>query len=489
MKSKIMLIVLLTAILGITSTFAQDLPVDHEAAGINVVVPDTWIFKADQDNGKYWEPFTDIFGDGTVLVGANTYPENEAGMNMKVAFVDPASGEVEEYWAFYTDAGEPWTGPFNEKRTDGNPARVAADRTPGGTRYIVGMESTPYLYDEFNTEDRWWQDYAYDDRVGTVQIFNKTADGPVPITNAFDPIYQSGGPAGAQNGSQMRYGGELRFLSNGNILTVVEDQTKNIVTSGNGAIATIFNGETGEVIKAPFNAAGDEGAHSIWSNVAAFNGGFCVRSEAIFTVYDNDGNMQYFFNQQDIGITVADTGRGDGSRICSNIGANYVYFAGKDSASDMVVARFDAVNSTGPDDIQGFAEIFANEETYLGSEFAFDRAEIACDDAGNFCVVYEADAALTSSEQVVARIFDSNMEPVTPSFYAFQNHDGWEGDILGINTHEPNVAMNNQIIAISADGIFWDDELNDLTPAEQALVIVLESPFAEDTSVQQWDLY
>ncbi|MGC9327674.1 MAG: hypothetical protein ACP5I1_08570, partial [Candidatus Hinthialibacter sp.] len=267
----------------------------------------------------------------------------------------------------------------------------------------------------------------------------------------------------------------------------VEDRTKNIVTSGNGAVATLFNGETGEVIKEPFNAAGDEGAHSIWSNVAPFNGGFCVRTEAIFNVYDNDGNLRYFFEQSAIS-TAADTGRGDGSRICSNIGSNYVYFAGKDSAGDIVVSRFDAVNSTGPDDIQGYNEIYANEETYLGGEFSFDRAEIGSDDAGNFCVAWEADAALTGTEQVVARVFDSNMEPVTPTFFAFQTHDGWEGDILGNTTKESTVSMNNQLIVISADGSFWDDELNDLTPIEHNKFIVLKSPFAE-TSIQQWDLY
>ncbi|MGC9328821.1 MAG: hypothetical protein ACP5I1_14390, partial [Candidatus Hinthialibacter sp.] len=223
---------------------AQDYPLDHEAAGVTVLIPDTWIFQVDLDNGTYWEPVTDIFGDGTLLVAANTHPEVEAGMNCKVAFIDPSAGEIQEYWAFYTDEGEPWNGPFNEVRTSGNPARVAADRRPGGTRYIVGMESTPYLYDEFNSDDRWYEGFVYDDRVAAVQIFDKTEDGPVPITKVMDPIYQSFENFDAQYGQQMRYGGDVRFLSNGNIIACPEDRTGNIV-SGNAAVATLFDGETG----------------------------------------------------------------------------------------------------------------------------------------------------------------------------------------------------------------------------------------------------
>jgi hypothetical protein len=471
-------------VISVSSVIAQDLPVDTEAAGVEVLVPDTWIFQTIDDNGKYWEPFTDIFGDGTILVGANTHPAEEAGMNAKVAFVDPLTGEVQEFWAFYTDAGEPWTGPFNEKRQDGNPARVAADRTPGGTRYIVGMESTPYLYDEFNSGDRWYTGYDYDDRVGAVQIYNKTADGPVPITNCFDPIYQAYENTGAQNGQQMRYGGDMRFLSNGNIITCIEDRTKNIVTAGNGAVATIFNGETGAVIKEPWNAAGDEGAHSIWSNVAAFNGGFVVRSEAIFSVYDNDGNLRYFFEQGAFS-TIADTGRGDDVRIDANINSEFVYFSGKD-AGDVVLSRFNAVTTTSGDDLQGVNEIFVNETDFMFN--SFKRAEVASDEFDNICVVFD-DTSTSGLEQTVARIFNSDMEPVTPSFFAFQKHDGLDTDVFGYNSHEPNVTMNNQHIVIAANGLTFDEEISDLTSAEQTFFTVLANPLKQTTSVSNWEIH
>ncbi|MBN2325735.1 MAG: hypothetical protein JXR73_01185 [Candidatus Omnitrophica bacterium] len=486
MRKKILLIVGLLCLVGLSSGIAQDYPVDHDAAGVTVVVPDTWIFQVDIDNGTYWEPFTDIFGDGTIAVIANTHPEEGQGMNAKVAFIDPSSGEVQEYWAFYTDAGDPWKGPFNEKRTDGNPARIAVDRRPGGTRYMVAMETTPYLYDEFNSEDRWYQGFAYDDRVATVQIFNKTADGPVPITNVIDPIYQSFENFDAQFGQQMRYGGDIRFLSNGNILTCPEDRTKNIVEGGTAAIATIFNGETGEVIKPAWNASGDGLAHEIWSNVAAFNGGFVIRSQAIFSVYDNDGNLQYYFNQ-DAFSTITDTGRGDDTRIAANINGNYVYYAGKGPEGDVVLSRFDAVATTSGDDLQGVKEVNVNELDYLFGD-TFKRAEAAVDELGNVCVVFD-DTSTTGTEQTIARIFNSDMEPVTPSFFAFQYHDVNGPDDMGYHSHEPNVSMDNQHIVIAANGISWDEEFQGVTPGEQTFFIVLENPLKEETAVSHWELH
>jgi hypothetical protein len=131
-----------------------DLPFSHEDAGVEILVPDTVLFKSDVAMGKYWEPFTDIFGDGTIIIIAGAYPEGmTSGMNAKVAFIG-TDGSISEHWAFYNDAGEPYTGEFNEARKDGNPPRVAADRRPGGTLYVTGEESTPHLYEGFDSNCR-----------------------------------------------------------------------------------------------------------------------------------------------------------------------------------------------------------------------------------------------------------------------------------------------------------------------------------------------
>ena len=489
----VLVLIMLLAVIG----YAQA-PVEYAAAGIKVAIPDKWIFNVDADNGKYWEPYTCMFGDGTILVGANTYADGSTSdsMNMKVAFVNPTTGEVKEFWAYYTDAGKPYTGNFNDVRKDGNPARAAADQRAGGVRYAVSMESTPYLYDEFNTDKRWNKKFTYDDRVLTTQIFEKTADGPKPISKAVDPVYGGGDIAGEQGGAQMRVG-EVIFLSNGNVLTVAEDRCHLVFPDGDAAIGTIFNGETGAVIKKPWNTAGDEAKHSIWSNVTAFKGGFAVRTEGITNVYDNDGNLRYYINHDDW-TTIADKGRGDGSRIGSNINSNYVYFTGVNADGNIILSRFDAAGTTasGLADIsviKGLKEIVVNEDTYtpptMDPAGKFDRADVAVDENENICVTFE-DQINDSQKNIIARIFKSDMTPATPSFYAFKYHDTRDGaSLTGYNTHESKVAMNNKCISIAADGITWDEKAKAISPAEQTLFVVLENPLKKATDVEDWQLW
>jgi len=484
MKRKVLSILFLSIAIGISSGYTQDLPAEQTTAGITVAVPDVWLFQTDVDNRGNWEPFSDIFGDGTCIVSANTFPETEDGMNGKVAFIDPKTGKVEEYWMFYDDSGKAYNGPFNTARNDGNPTRVAADNRPGGTRYIVGMEATPQYYEGFNTGDRWYKNFSYDDRVAVVQIFDKTATGPKPVTNVFDPIYMPGDLAGAQNAAQMRFGGDVQFLSNGNILVVIEDRTKNIVTGGNGAVGAVFDID-GKLIKGPMNMAGDDASHDSWSNLAAFKGGFCVRACNVFTVFDNSGNMLYWFDQSDFS-TVKELGRGDGVRIASNINSNYVYFCGKDEAGAMVVTRFDAVSTKQGDQLQGVTEIFANEEVFAPN--TFDRADISVDEYDNFCVVY-MDTSVTGQKQIVARVFNDKMEGVTPTFFAFRYHDGFTGDLMGYVSSNCNVTMNNQYILIAAKGLTLDSQTNALSPANSTICTVLNNPQKKATSVNQWELY
>lgn len=484
MKRKVFLFIVLFVVAGISSSFAVDLPAEQSAAGIKTLVPDVWVFQLAQDNKGNWEPYTDIFGDGTILVGGNTFPDGLDGMNMKVAFVNPKTGKVDEYWGFYSDAGKAYTGQFNEKRIDGNPSRVAADRRAGKARYAVGMEATPQYYDEFNTDNRWFRNFDYDAQVAVVQLFDKTDTGPKPITNVIDPLYMPGDVAGAQGGAQMRFGGDIQFLSNGNFLAVVEDRSKTTVTGGNGSVGSVFDND-GKLIKGPFNCAGDDGVHDQWSNVAAFNGGFCVRASNIFTVFDNSGNMLYWFDQADFS-TVAEKGRGDGVRIGSNFGTNYVYFAGKDANGDMVVTRFDAVATKTGDALQDVKEILANEIDFVPG--TFDRCDIGVDNNGNFCVAY-MDSSVTGTSQIVARVFDNKMDPKTPTFFAFTKHDGLTGDVEGFIGKAPNVSMDNQSIVIAADGVNWDTANNALTPNEINYFTVLENPLKTDTLIRQWDLY
>jgi len=462
---------------------AQDLPYSHEEAGVTVLVPDTILFKSTVAMGKYWEPFTDVFGDGTIAIIAGAFPEGKTeGYNSKVAFVAP-DGTISEYWAFYADNGTPYTGGFNETRKDGNPPRIAADRRAGGVRYITGQEATPFEYAAFRTDGRWEKDFVYvGNQVAAVQIFEKTATGPKPITKVIDPVFGSGDIEGTQT-DQMRFGGDLQFLSNGNVLVVTENRNKsNELFTQQTVTATIFNAETGAIIKGPFNAAADGGAHSIWANVAAFDGGFAVRTEGIISIYDNAGNLKHDAIAQNTWTTVKDTGRGDGVRIGASMKGSTVYILGPNPDGDMALSGLNVL--TGQPD----KEILANEME-LWDAGTFDRGDIALDDNGNLCVAYVfKDINNMALEQIVSRIFDKDLNPLTPTFFAYTQFERPDTpNFMGITSKEVNVSMDNNRIVIAADGQTVDPDTSELTEPEHTFFVVLKNP--KSTDVPGWELY
>ncbi|HPA48491.1 MAG TPA: hypothetical protein PK395_22190, partial [bacterium] len=454
------------------SPFQADLPVDHTTAGVNVLLEDHWFFKVDVDNALYWEPSTDIFGDGTIAVAAGTYPEGatDSGMNCKVGLIN-RDDTVQEHWAWRADNGTSWTANFNVSRTDGNPPRIACDRREGATRFLVGQEGTPWAFSAFNTDGRFSGAFQYDRQIAAVQLYNKAAGGPTPLTHVFDPIYGAGNVAGSQNNQQIRFGGDLCFLSNGNFVACPEDQTRGVCPTGTAPILTIFNGETGAVIKGPFNGRADDSSSDIWSNVTAFNGGFCVRSRGLLTIWDNDGNLRYYLDQNQFSTDLL-RDRGDMSRVASTIGSDYIYLVSRNNSGQMSLARFDAAHSS-QGHIVGIKEVIVAEawETSI-----FDRSDVAIDDYNNACVVWE-EAYSGQNEQIVARIYDSSMNPVTPTFYAFKDHDAWnDANQRGFHSEKPSVSMDGERIVIAADGIFEDPDTSGLTPQRQVFVTVLKNP-------------
>src|SRR5262249_34743761 len=87
------------------------------------------------------------------------------------------------------------------------------------------------------------------------------------------------------------------------------------------------------------------GAGELWSNVAAHQGGFCVRLSGIMKFYDNDGNSLGEADTADASlrdntgavIFSFDRGRGDGTRIVSHINSPYVFLAGRNSEASQHV--------------------------------------------------------------------------------------------------------------------------------------------------------
>lgn len=482
------------ALLIASTGFAQEgllgPPVEnHEAAGVEVLVGDTWLFPSAVDNGDYWEPFTDIFGvDGTIAIIAGAWPEgiDSQAMNAQVAFID-MEGNVIERWAWIQDDGQPYKDyNFNEVRTTGNPPRIAVDRRKNGTkRYIVGQEGTPYMYDEFSSDNRWEGDFIYTSQVAVVQINELNPDNTVSkVTNVFDPIYGVSGIAGNQGGQQIRFGGDLTSLSNGNFVTVPEDRARGVVDTGNGAVATIFT-QDGTLVKAPFNASIEGNAHEIWSNVTSFNNGWVVRLGGKLNVWSNAGDPLYVLDQATF-CSVEDRGRGDDKRIAGSLEHGFVYFSGRNPDNDVSLSRVDVTQSSADNPV-GAKEILVNNLDYWDLN-VFNRVECAVDEFNNSAVCFD-ETFSSENAQVVCAIFNSDMEPVTPIFFAFEQHD-WlgGGEFGGYTNKEVNVSMDNQRIVIAADAVMADPA-GGMTPREQTFCIVLKNPLAQEVPVREWTVY
>ena len=454
-----------------------------DEAGVTVILADAIVMDQGVAKNSYWEPFTDIFGDGTIAVISGVHGLDDAGatigdtMNAMVAFLRPGSTVFEEYWAFYDDAGNPYTGNFNTKRPSGNPPRIATDRRPGGVRYCVGQEATPWEFDAF-TPDRWIDPFLFDERHGACQLFELTADGPSPITTVFDSLY--GGIDGAQNGGHMRFGGDMRFLSNGNLMICPEDRS-GFTIGGNAAVFAIYNGETGERITQPAVGNGNGQAKDIWSNMCAFDGGFLIRNSGTLTTFDNEGNVVLTLDLAAVSV-VADMGRADDSRVASSINNHYVYIAGKDGQGDVWLTQIDAITG------ETVNEVMVNEEFFidLGATGTYNTVDCAADDNGNVVVSWSATIG-GAERDGLARIFNSSLEPVTPSFYVYTSHNSdFDGD-LGFRAVEGNCSMDNERIVIAMNGFITDPATGDFTPAETTFVTVLESPFK--VPVENWELH
>ncbi|MBZ0255335.1 hypothetical protein K8I31_04700, partial [bacterium] len=123
-----------------------------------------------------------------------------------------------------------------------------------------------------------------------------------------------------------------------------------------------------------------------------------------------------------------------------------------------------------------------------------EAGRVACDvDSNGNVIVVWSDTSNSEKEQVVARIFNSDLEPVTATFLAYQGSDiGFgsdDGEITDIETRNPDVAMTNDYIMISSIATnFTITSSDELAPAKSSLYTVLENPLA-DSNVSEWSVY
>lgn len=504
------LFVVLLVLLVAVPAFAQIPYANPAAAGIEVLVPERLMFDNDVTNQGNWEPYTSAFGDGTLCLAANTEELGAVDADSErvvVAFFN-TDGTVQEVPGFYysVSPAQPWNTNNDNIRKNGNPPRIAADKRAGATKYLVGNECTPWDFpDLFPT---WGAGWSYSGTVASCQLFNKTASGPSPIGPVIDPVNGT-----ATSGSQLdaqRYGGEIRALSNGNFISVVENRDAVYSSTTRAAVGSIVSGDTGLVIGAPFNTNlySIDTSNDIWSGVAAFNGGFAVKgnmgSPTDFQIFffDNAGTAKGGWQAVmrtdpatplapagGFSTSVTETGRGDSFRLDSDIRNNYVYYAGKGissptGASNMgvYVTKIDANSRT------TVKEAYVNEGcTTTAALGGPDRVNVCVDENGTVFVCW-GDKSNTGLQQIAGRFYDSDLEPLSDPFLVYTSSEAnAESMVKGFAVACPSCAMMNGrlLVACRTDAATSDDPMT--YDSQDQIAIVLKVPMA--SSVKGWSNY
>ena len=441
------------------------------------------------DNLNNWEPYASVLGNSVFLVEGNAFAQNSTEDQRFIVALQPVTGgAMKQVDGFYGDNGQPFSGKINLSRQDGNPGRVAGDKRPGAVNYMVGGEASPHAVDAFNSDNRWKLgfDRLDDGRYGTVQTYKlDTATlTPTPLMKAQDSAngrLTSGSP---DNNQITRFGGELAGLDNGNFVSVVEDRSKVRNPDGNAVVATVSSLPDGTIVKDSFLVAPAADATArdvdIWSNVAAYKGGFAVRtktadgaSRAIY-FYDNAGTLKGSVDQAASGASF-DTGRGDGTRIFGHINSPYVYLTGKSTSGPLVkVAIFDSRD-------QKFVTIADVSEGGFSGDF--DRANGAVDALDRFVISWVVKPAGYAQQQLAARVlaFDAagkKVTPLTASFFPFVNTA--TNDIHSI---QASVAMTTRQILVAGKGeINYDNKpaLGPNSPKQVNFYTVFSHPAPKD---------
>ncbi len=418
-------------------------PGSAESQGLTRIVADTPVILPAGDSLGNWEPYASVLGNSTFLIEGNTFAEGFTDQQRYVVALQPAAGGAKNtVEGFYADNGTPFTGRINFSRNNGNPGRVAGDKRPGATHYVVGGEASPHVVDEFKSDNRWdlGFDRLADGRYATVQAYNLNTSTltPTPLHKALDSSngrLTSGTPPGNQIS---RFGGDVAVLDNGNYVSLVEDRSLQWNPSGNAIVVTIFASD-GSIVKDTFVVANGD----IWSNLAAYKGGFAVRAVGSIYFYNNAGDLQGSVDQNTSGSSY-DRGRGDGTRLFGHINSPFVYLVGKITTGPIV--RVSVWDSR---DRSFVASADVSEGGFSGD---FDRANGAVDALDRFVIGWVCKPAGYAQQQVATRVMALNgttkaITPLTSSFFPFINHATND-----IRTLQMSLAMTTKQILVAAKG-------------------------------------
>jgi hypothetical protein len=355
---------------------------------------------------------------------------------------------------------------------------VAGDKRPGAKNYVVGGEASPHALPPFQSDNRWTLgfDRLANGRYATVEAYklDTTTLTPTPLHKALDSSNGRLTSGTAPDAQISRFGGELAVLDNGNYVSLVEDRSTMWDPpgqTGHAIVATIFAPD-GTVVKDTWLIAlGD-----IWSNLAAYKGGFAVRANGLLYFYNDAGVQQGDPVDQATSGASYDRGRGDGTRIFGHINSPYVYLTGKVTTGPLV--RVSVWDSR---DRSYVTSADVSEGGFSGN---FDRANGAVDALDRFVIGWVCQPTGYTQNQVAARVLALNgatktITALTPSFFAFVNYATND-----IRTLQMSLAMTTKQILVAAKGEINTDEKpqnGPNTPREVNFYTVLSNPTpAED---------
>lgn len=472
-------------------------PGSVESVGLRYLVKDTILNKDYLLNNQLnalgnWEPYCSVLGTSTFLIEGNTFAEDTVDMQRYVVALQPADGSAMKLGeGFYSDNGQPYRGQINISRQNGNPGRVGGDKRPGASNFMVGGEASPHMFpDLFNSDSRWngGMIRTETDRYGTVQIFSldTTTLIQTPLTKAFDVNLGRvpDGSSSASAGEVSRFGGEIVCLDNGNFVVVIDDRS-NLIAPFRAPTAVIVKPD-GTVVKETYEIGTE--SDQIWSNVAAYQGGFAAKFHGMLYFYDNDGNLQGSVDQDTSSGELFDRGRSDGTRIAAHINSPYVFLAGKVTSADSVrVCAWDSRTRTFVAKTEVSEPAFPGNVNRVNMTVdALNRMTVAWDSKPpGYPVVSMSDYYHTAARVLALDGTAKTLKPLTSSFLAFYNssHPAAKNADCLIRNWRPTIAMTTRQIMIAAKGELNSQlkpELNIDTPREVNYYVVITHPAPTD---------
>jgi hypothetical protein len=413
---------------------------------------------ASAPNSTIWDAYDSVLGDSTFLIAnvtyANTYPDGNANLCFALAVQPAAGGPPKLGYEIYADDGTPYLGVISNRKT-GNPGRVAADKRYGAVNFLTGAACNagdPAFTGptSFQSDSRWNINPNYMNNSGRYdleQVFslNPATLVQTPALKAFD--FSNGRYSSGPVTSEF---GDVLALDNGNFAIVANDSSHTTIPNQGATVVII--GPDGSIVQDTFGVDPSVPGTGIWANCAAYRGGFCVRFAHALYFYDNAGNLRGSVDQSTSGIAF-DTGRGDTTRLASDIRSHYVYLAGVApyASSPVHAPVMLAIWDANTMQFVASATVSDTDPTLHG----VNAVNVAVDALDRVIVAYDCmPTRAFSNYQVVARVmqFDgTKVTYLTRSFFPFVNYD--PNGSLGLTTQTPGLAMTPRQICISCKGV------------------------------------